>query len=111
VHDFLLIAAVATCLLGLLFALTSASVVGGARELQPLQVREFSGKRSRRQTQFGAVALGGFIVGETARFFGERKHIAALEILAAGTLLVVFVALGALLWSTTWVYGDEAKSS
>lgn len=140
VHDFLLTAATAMCLLGLLFALITASISRSvfwavdvvvlvmafvwrrrarpvvlaafrARQLPPLQVREFSAKRSRRQNQFGVVALSGFLVAEVARFFGERRGVVALEALAGGALLVSLLALGALLWSTAWVYGDETRSS
>jgi hypothetical protein len=140
VHDFLLVSAVATCVLGLVFALVLASlwtsVLWGAdvivlvlalglrrrarpvvvhafsaRQLPPLQAREFSAKRNRRQKQFGVVALCGFLVGETARFFGERQGNAALEALASVALLVAFLGVGALLWSTAWLYGDEARSN
>lgn len=61
--------------------------------------------------QFGGVALAGFLVGQIVNFFAEPQGIAALDAVAAGALLVTFLALGALLWSSAWVYGDEAKSS
>lgn len=139
VHDFLLVASLAISLLGLVFALITSSVVAAVvwgvdvvvlllgltlrrraqpvvlaafreRGLQPLQEREFSAKRHQRQKQFGLAALTGFLVGETATIFGERQNIPTLDALAAGALLLAFVAIGALLWSTAWVYGDETAS-
>lgn len=139
-HDFLLVAAVATCLLGLLFAVIMSSLSVAlwwgldvvvlllalllrrrarplvldafrARKLPPLRTREYSARRNRRQKQFGAVALTGFLLGETANFFGERAGVPALLTLSSAAMLVAFLALGALLWTTAWVYGDEAKSN
>jgi hypothetical protein len=138
-HDFLLMGAFGTVLLGLVFGLIIGSAWSAllwgldavvllaalllrrqarplvmdafrARQLQPMQAREHSPKRDRRQRQFGLVALGGFLLGETARFFAEREGVPALLALSSVALLVTLVAVGALLWSTAWEYGDEVKS-
>lgn len=77
--------------------------------LKPLSQREASAKRDRRQLQFGVVALVGNAVSEIARFFGDREDQAGLVVLAGAATLVTFVALGAFLWSTAWVFGDEQK--
>lgn len=135
-HDFLLVGALAINLLGLLFNLISSSVAGvivsafavvalalgivlrrrarpvvlaafRERGLEPLQRREASKKRHRRQQQFGVAALTAWLVAETSQFFAEREDIPWLAALAVGAMLFTFVAIGALLWSTAWVYGDE----
>jgi hypothetical protein len=79
--------------------------------LPPLRTREYSVRRDRRQKQFGVVGVAGFLVAETARFFGEREDARALLALSAAAVLVAHLALGAVLWSTAWVYGDEVESS
>ena len=79
------------------------------RGLTPLSQREASPKRDRRQLQFGVVALVGNAVSEIARFFGDREDQAGLVLLAGAATLVTFGALGAFLWSTAWVFGDEQK--
>ena len=79
------------------------------RGLTPLSQREASPKRDRRQLQFGVVALVGNAVSEIARFFGDREDQAGLVLLARAATLVTFGALGAFLWSTAWVFGDEQK--
>lgn len=139
VHDFVLVAGLVLNLLGLAFALVSTSVPGvivagaavaalGAgivlhrrarpvvlaafREsgLQPARALETSRRGQQRQRQFGVAVLTGYVVAQTAGFAAEREDIAWLEALSAGAMIFSFLAVGALLWSTAWVYGDETPS-
>lgn len=80
-----------------------------ARGLEPLSQRDRSRKRDRRQLQFGIVALLGFMVNQVATYLAERLDHPAMIAVAAISLLVAIAAGFALLWSTTWIYGDEER--
>lgn len=136
VVPFMSLAGISICTLGLLFALLVQSLLGATlwgvaallllvalvvrrrteqdvaaafskRDLQPLQRRDSSVRRTRRQKQFGVVALVANALAEIARYFGARDEQPALVIVAALAMLTAFGAIGALLWSTAWVFGDE----
>lgn len=86
-----------------------ANVDGGFAErgLRPLLRRERSEQRERRQKQFGAVALTGYLLGQVAQAVAAKTEADwPLVLQAPATLLMLGGGL-AFLWTTAWRFGDE----
>ncbi|WP_426247596.1 hypothetical protein [Nocardioides sp. LHG3406-4] len=77
------------------------------RGTDPLHRRETSARGERRQKQFAATALGGYL---TFRVLGVTADRTGETWLVAPAVLAIALAIGgalALVWSMAWRYGDE----
>lgn len=77
------------------------------RDIEPLQRRETSARRERRQKQFAIVTFSGFMTFRVLAVVGERTEETWLA--APAVLAGVIAGIGALalVWSMAWRFGDE----
>ncbi len=77
------------------------------RGLEPRGEREMSARRSRRQRQWGAVAVACLATAELTHILSQRYEAVGLLVVGGVAALVLILALLVLGWTTVWRYGDE----
>lgn len=86
-----------------------SNVVAGFAErgLEPMQRREASARRGRRQKQLAAVALGGYLSFQVLAVVGEESDATWLGVPTALAMILAAGGALALVWSMAWRFGDE----
>lgn len=77
------------------------------RGMEPLVRRETSARRERRQKQFAAIALVGYLSGRVLNVTAEDTGDTWPQVLLLPATVLMFGGGLALLWSMAWRFGDE----